>query len=133
MNYITELEPSDGYVLKKCKVCNGLGGSIDFNGTQKICPNCYNFGYKSTTLIEYEEQIRADERNKCMNETKAFIDKHSLEIGMKKGAREFAEKIKSEIEKWWYRAELDMSADNVNCLINDALAEYEKEKNERTD
>lgn len=97
----------------------------EYDKINHFCPKWCNV-IKSTI-----EDARADERNKCMNETKAFIDKHSLEIGMKKGAREFAEKIKSEIEKWWYRSELDMSADNVNCLINDVLAEYEKEqKNE---
>lgn len=42
------------------------------------------------------------------------------------GAREFAEKIKSEIEKYWYRSELDMGAENVNSLIDAVLAEMQK-------
>lgn len=52
----------------------------------------------------------------CNCDDKCYID----------GAREFAEKIKSDIEKCWYRSELDMSSDNVNSLIDDALAEWQK-------
>lgn len=49
-----------------------------------------------------------------------------FEDGRADGAREFAEKIKSEIEEYWYRSELDMGAENVNSLIDSVLAEWQK-------
>lgn len=38
-----------------------------------------------------------------------------------------AEKLKTDIEKYWYRSELDMSADNVNCLIDEDIEEMKAE------
>ena len=52
----------------------------------------------------------------------------AYEQGKTDGARKFAKKIKSEIKEYWYRSELDMGAENVNSLIDDVLAEWQKEK-----
>lgn len=62
-------------------------------------------------------------------EQKAWIKKYIIknaQANYERGAREFAEKIKSDIEKWWYRSELDMGAENVNSLIDGVLSEWQK-------
>lgn len=45
----------------------------------------------------------------------------------KQALQKFAEYVKREIDKWWYRSELDMSSDNVNSCIDSCLTNYEKE------
>lgn len=50
------------------------------------------------------------------------LDGHDSEL-----LNKVAEKLKANIEKYWYRSELDMSADNVNCLIDEVIEEMKAE------
>lgn len=77
-------------------------------------------------LKEHDEEIRADERQKCMNETKMFIEKHSVEIGEKQGIRKFAEFL----EKKDLLINIKFSGDsNWDRLSSkDVIAKYEKEQ-----
>lgn len=62
-----------------------------------------------------------DEHEKCMNETKMFIEKHSVEIGEKQGIRKFAEWLEENsyqyIDSFWQ-----------GQSIGKALDDYEKEQ-----
>lgn len=64
----------------------------------------------------------------CPLDTEEDTREHSADYykGKADEAEKFAEKIKSDIEKYWYQSELDMGAENVNSLIDDALAERQK-------
>lgn len=53
-----------------------------------------------------------------------------IELGKAEVLDKVAEKLKADIEKYWYRSELDMSADNVNCLIDEVIAEMKAEVSE---
>lgn len=82
------------------------------------------------------QQGRADEQLQSIEDAKMqateylnALDKAKKEA-YQQGAREFAEKIKSEIEECWYWSELDVGSESVNSLIDSVLAEWQKKGTE---
>lgn len=78
----------------------------------------YRIITEQSYLKEHDEQIRADERMKVMNETMLFVNKHSVEIGKREGIREFIEYLKKR-----HRYLELISIDELDF----DLVEYEKE------
>lgn len=100
-----------------------------------LCARCVP--YRKATKIKMKRLLKSiDALNIDLDtpmhftpEQKAWIKKYIIknaQANYERGAREFAEKIKSDIEKWWYRSELDMGAENVNSLIDGVLSEWQK-------
>lgn len=86
-----------------------------------------------TKLDGHDAEIRADERAKVLNETRMFVDKHSVEIGKREGIREFAKLLKKKFNEFIDYDDngeqtFESNPDLVWGAIDEVLSEYEKEQ-----
>lgn len=113
-----EIKKSDGYADSEYGkgICAGISRAL-----QKLDEA------ETFDLEKHDEEVRTDERMKVLNETRMFVDKNSVEIGRRKGIREFAE--------WLLKHNKFDLAERMLLIqqgIDSLIAEYEEEqKNER--